>query len=293
MYGLNTCSTGYKIDSSTNINCHRICREVEKNGGSSQFISTNTSAEWNSFINNQNGSISFKTPVNGGWSAWGACSASCGGGTQTRTCTNPTPSFCGAGCTGSSSQACNTQACADPSFWGNCIGDCSGATTFSCPTGKFMYRMVLRSGDWVDQITTIYCASSSLSTGNDDFQSGTSSTVNVKFGGSGGSEKDMDCSSSNVFRAAFQATTNSSNYVTDIQGWCDNIKDPIPTDNSRPSVCGADGTCGSTGGTNILTSCTDGLGITKVKVKASGSFLGGTQIRCGSATDPYFSNQKS
>ena len=146
--------------------------------------------------------------------------------------------------------------------------------------------MVLRSGGWVDQITTIYCASSSLSTGSDDFQSGTSSTVNVNIGGSGGSEKDMDCSSSNVFITAFQATTNSSNYVTDIQGWCDNIKDSIPTDNVRPSVCGADGTCGSTGGTNILTSCTDGLGITKVKVKASGSYVGGIQIRCGSATDP-------
>jgi len=28
-------------------------------------------------------------PVNGGWSDWSACSAECGGGTQTRTCNNP------------------------------------------------------------------------------------------------------------------------------------------------------------------------------------------------------------
>ncbi|MEY3784072.1 MAG: hypothetical protein RLZZ230_394 [Candidatus Parcubacteria bacterium] len=64
------------------------------------------------------GSIAYFIPytvtnpsVNGGWSAFGACSASCGGGTQSQTCTNPAPSGGGAACTGSGSQACNTQAC--------------------------------------------------------------------------------------------------------------------------------------------------------------------------------------
>lgn len=61
-------------------------------------------------------SVPFTAPncapvVNGGWSAWSACSASCGGGTQTRNCTNPAPSGGGAACSGSSSQSCNTQAC--------------------------------------------------------------------------------------------------------------------------------------------------------------------------------------
>lgn len=51
------------------------------------------------------------TPIDGGWSAWSACSVSCGGGTQTRTCTNPAPTNGGANCVGSSSQACNTQTC--------------------------------------------------------------------------------------------------------------------------------------------------------------------------------------
>ncbi|MBI2141652.1 thrombospondin type-1 domain-containing protein [Candidatus Woesearchaeota archaeon] len=49
--------------------------------------------------------------VNGGWSAWSACTVSCGGGTQTRTCTNPSPACGGSGCTGDSSQSCNTQSC--------------------------------------------------------------------------------------------------------------------------------------------------------------------------------------
>lgn len=56
----------------------------------------------------QGGSV---TVVNGGWSAWSACSATCGGGTQTRTCTNPPPSGGGSACAGASSQSCNTQAC--------------------------------------------------------------------------------------------------------------------------------------------------------------------------------------
>jgi len=50
-------------------------------------------------------------PVNGGWSSWSACTKACGGGTQTRTCTNPAPAYGGADCSGSSSQSCNTGAC--------------------------------------------------------------------------------------------------------------------------------------------------------------------------------------
>ncbi|MCR4279141.1 MAG: thrombospondin type-1 domain-containing protein [Candidatus Zambryskibacteria bacterium] len=50
-------------------------------------------------------------PVNGGWSAWGACSEICGGGTQTKTCTNPAPLCGGTNCSGSNSQACNTGVC--------------------------------------------------------------------------------------------------------------------------------------------------------------------------------------
>ncbi len=64
--------------------------------------------------------IKYLTPVaiDGGWTAWSACSKQCddgtGPGTQTRTCTNPTPSNGGAICSGSASQACNTASCLVP-----------------------------------------------------------------------------------------------------------------------------------------------------------------------------------
>ena len=56
--------------------------------------------------------------VDGGWSEfsdWSECSATCGGGTQTRirTCTNPAPALGGVDCQGESSetQNCNTHHC--------------------------------------------------------------------------------------------------------------------------------------------------------------------------------------
>ncbi|MFH1990604.1 MAG: tetratricopeptide repeat protein, partial [Patescibacteria group bacterium] len=50
-------------------------------------------------------------PQDGGWSGWSGCSVSCGGGSQSRSCTNPSPYCGGAGCSGPSSQSCNTYAC--------------------------------------------------------------------------------------------------------------------------------------------------------------------------------------
>ena len=69
--------------------------------------------------------------TDGGWSGWGGCSASCGGGTQTRACNSPAPTNGGAGCSGPSSQSCNTQGCpvnGGWSGWGGCSASCGGGT---------------------------------------------------------------------------------------------------------------------------------------------------------------------
>jgi|GEM_PF-5684947 len=74
-------------------------------------------------------------PISGGWSAWGACTLSCGGGIQARECNNPAPQNGGADCSildgGNSSKPCNTQACPTNggwSGWGNCDKTCGGGT---------------------------------------------------------------------------------------------------------------------------------------------------------------------
>lgn len=61
------------------------------------------------------------TPIDGGWSDWSSCDKDCGGGKQTRTCTNPSPANGGRNCEGPSEQECNTQACA-PSGSGGTTG---------------------------------------------------------------------------------------------------------------------------------------------------------------------------
>ena len=55
--------------------------------------------------------------VDGGWSAFGACSKICEGGTQSRTCDNPAPVNGGKVCEGDATQECNGQPCAGTDCW--------------------------------------------------------------------------------------------------------------------------------------------------------------------------------
>merc|ERR1719310_869972 len=82
-----------------------LCKEFDHTNGKTHQISGDcTSSGLNA--------------IDGGWSdwtSWGACSASCGGGTQTksRACNNPLPFNNGAQCSGEAmqEQACNTDEC--------------------------------------------------------------------------------------------------------------------------------------------------------------------------------------
>ena len=56
--------------------------------------------------------------LDGGWSDFGACSVACDGGTQIRTCSEPSPANGGKDCEGEATQTCNTQACAGTVYWG-------------------------------------------------------------------------------------------------------------------------------------------------------------------------------
>jgi hypothetical protein len=76
------------------------------------------------------------------WSAWGTCSATCGGGTQTQTRTVVTPSSNGgAACPAlTQSQACNTQACSSGYYIAvtnelNYSWTVRSSASYSVPTG--------------------------------------------------------------------------------------------------------------------------------------------------------------
>ena len=55
--------------------------------------------------------ITGDSTLDGVWSDFEACSKSCGGGTQIRTCSNPAPANGGKDCVGDATRVCNTQAC--------------------------------------------------------------------------------------------------------------------------------------------------------------------------------------
>ena len=49
--------------------------------------------------------------LDGGWSRFGSCSKTCGGGTQSRMCSEPAPANGGKDCGSDATKECNTQVC--------------------------------------------------------------------------------------------------------------------------------------------------------------------------------------
>jgi len=93
-------------------------------------------------------------PVDGVWSAWSACSASCGGGTQTRTCTNPPPANGGAQCDGGNTQSCNQTACPAQCYTGRCdVPNCGGTGNTHPVQGFCMFGSYLPHGATIYKVT--------------------------------------------------------------------------------------------------------------------------------------------
>lgn len=123
--------------------------------------------------------------TNGNYSAFGACSVTCGGGTQTRTCSNPAPSTTPAGmpCSGPASQSCNTQPCctnanattnmcAGRAYYFSAIGQhtCTGSPPASdngCATTCFTLYTDSSRATALPNGTVNSCASGSASPGAD------------------------------------------------------------------------------------------------------------------------------
>ncbi len=95
------------------------------------------------------------------WSDWWSCTASCWGGTQTRSCTN------GSGCSGPSTQSCNTQVCPINGWWSDwwsCSASCWGGTqTRSCTNPSPANDWVSCSGSSTQSCNTQACLLPSVS----------------------------------------------------------------------------------------------------------------------------------
>ncbi|KAJ8314516.1 hypothetical protein KUTeg_006666 [Tegillarca granosa] len=114
-------------------------------------------------------------PINGGytdWSAWGACTVTCGGGSQvkTRTCTNPAPQYGGQTCSAAASatQSCNTHHCpidggyTDWTSWGACTVTCGGGSqvkTRTCtnPTPQYGGQTCSAAASATQSCNTHHC----------------------------------------------------------------------------------------------------------------------------------------
>jgi len=124
--------------------------------------------------NNHGADYEDKAPVHGGWSEWGICSKSCGGGWKERSCTNPIPLHggedcskdCGSGGSCKSAESCNAFECIDPCQCGivDVLCKCGLET---CSVGQ-----ICVNGECLDQCSTSSSGSSKCLCGINTCQPG-------------------------------------------------------------------------------------------------------------------------
>jgi len=151
--------------------------------------------------------------TNGGWSAWSTCSASCGSGIQTRTCTNPAPANGGATCSGASQQSCNTPSCSSSTP----VQPSGPSCSCSCCTGNYCSSTLVgyaavsscSGADCNTQCRTTFSACPAASASGSLLASCSSSNDDDDDGTSTGGDTEIDPN-------AFSDTTSSGGVLN---GW--------------------------------------------------------------------------
>ena len=128
--GTGTASVSYTFTSAGTYSA-RACADKTSSTGGGVITETNENNNCGSWTD-INATLA---PINGGWTNWSSCSCVNGTGTQSRSCTNPTPENGGAGCGalngGNSSQDCSSQ-CSTGQTDAVC-----GTTYQSCTSGTY------------------------------------------------------------------------------------------------------------------------------------------------------------
>jgi hypothetical protein len=117
VFALTDISSTYRSDKGTRLLAYN--QGVENNGNTSYFVPTKTQVEFNAFTAaaGRLDGVNICDKQDGNWGDFGGCSETCGGGTKTRACDSPSALCGGAGCAGSNSETCNTQACWSGPRW--------------------------------------------------------------------------------------------------------------------------------------------------------------------------------
>ena len=163
-----------------------------------------------------------KPPVDGGWTSWSPSpsSTTCGTSfTQTRTCTNPSPSCGGTSCTGSSSQSATGTKCSSGQSCvsGQCSSSCSSTNDCPCPANSFVTWTV---GSYSCQTTSnLYAPHGTVRTfsaNHTDTQgSATGSCTNGSWITSNPvCAPDFDCKSGPVFWSSADGNTHCGSPIT-------------------------------------------------------------------------------